>query len=102
MHDALTGERNVLQQCEELVTAYEREDWMALDALRKRFRIPRSELKATHREALAWASRITNCNPVAEGPVPARWAAEAWRPVEIAMTTPVLDGNHQLPTRSQR
>lgn len=102
VHDALTGERNVLQQCEELVTAYEREDWMALDALRKRFRIPRSELKATHREALAWASRITNCNAVAEGPVPARWAAEAWRPVEIAMTTPVLDGNHQLPTRSQR
>lgn len=79
VHDALAGEVNPLEQCNELVMACERGDTIRCDALRKRFRIPASELRATYQEALLWAGRITNYDLAAEELAAKGWAMESWK-----------------------
>lgn len=66
---ALAGEASPLRHCEELVSAYERGDWRKCDSLRRRFQIPEIELRAMRRDAMVWASRMTNCDLALDEPL---------------------------------
>jgi c-di-GMP-related signal transduction protein len=95
VYAALSGEANPLRQCHNLVVAYEGPDWRTCDALRKQFRIPEAELHASYREALAWASRLTNVNL----PVPEELSASRLGPwaESVAIIAPAANGTRLTP-----
>jgi len=82
---ALAGEAGPLRQCQELVAAYERGDWLACDSLRRRLQVPEIELRAMRREAGVWASRMTNCDAAMEEPMAVTAQAAPLRAAPIVM-----------------